>query len=44
MALIDTGSTISALTEGFCTEIGLRIHSTEEFVRGCAVSQGDGVF
>ena len=25
MALVDTGSQISALTEGFCTEMGLKI-------------------
>ena len=25
LALVDTGSQISAITEGFCTEMGLRI-------------------
>ena len=38
MALVDTGSQISTLTEGFCTEMGLRDPSTEEFDRGCVLS------
>ena len=37
-ALVDTGSQISALTERFCTEIGLRILSLGGFDKGCVAS------
>ena len=33
MALVDTGSQISALTEGFCTEMGLRILPLRNLMR-----------
>ena len=40
MELVDTGCQISVLTEGVCTEFGLRILSVKFFVsrrdRGCA--------
>ena len=40
MALVDTGSQISALSEGFCTEFGLRIL----LLGVCCISKGQGVF
>ena len=33
MAFVDTGSQISALTEGFCTEMGLRILPLRNLMR-----------
>ena len=34
MALVDTGSQISAFTVGFCTEMGLRILPLRNLMKG----------
>ena len=44
MALVNTGSQISALTEGFCTEIGLRILPLRNLMRGVLHIEGMGAF
>ena len=41
MALVDTGSLISVLTEGFCTEMGLRILLLRNLIGGCVASWED---
>ena len=41
MAPVDTGSQISALTEAFCTEKGLKILPLRNLI-GCVASQMDG--
>ena len=42
MALVDTWSQISALTEGFCMERGLRMLPLRNLIGGVFVSQGKG--
>ena len=44
MALLDTGSQISALTKGFCTEFGLKILPLRSLLGDVCVSRGWGVF
>ena len=41
-ALVDTGSQISVLTEGFCTEMGLRILSLRNLMKGVLHLKGIG--
>ena len=40
MALVDTGSQISALTEGFCTEKGLKVLPLRNLIGVCCFSRG----
>ena len=42
MALVDTGSQISTLTEGFCLERGLKILSLKNLMRGGLCLEGVG--
>ena len=42
MALVDTGSQISALTEGFCTEMGLKILPLRNLMSGVLYLEGIG--
>ena len=42
-ALVDTGSQISALTEGFCNERGLRILPLRNLMEGVLCLKGMGV-
>ena len=42
MALVETGSQIPVLTEGFCRDNGVEDPSTEEFDKGCIACQGYG--
>ena len=44
MALLDTGPQISALTEEFCTEMGLWILLLRNLMRGVLHLEGMGVF
>ena len=43
-ALVDTGPQISALTEGFCTEMGLKILPLRNLIRGLCHLKGTGGF
>ena len=43
-ALVDTGSQISALTERFCTDMGLRILPLRNLMRGVLCLEGMGAF
>ena len=42
MALVDTGSQISSLIEGYPVQKWVEDPSTEELDKGCVASQGDG--
>ena len=42
-ALVDTGSQISALSEGFCNERGLRIFLLRNLMEGVLHLEGTGV-
>ena len=44
VALVEIGSQISALTEGFCTEMGLKILSLRNLIRGVLCLQKIGAF
>ena len=42
MALVDAGPQISALTEGFCTEMGLKILPLRNLIGVCCILRGWG--
>ena len=44
MALVDIGSQISVLTEGFCTEIGFKILPQRNLIGGVLHLEGMGMF
>ena len=44
MVLVDTRSQISALPEGFCTEMGLKILPLNTLIRGVLYLMGMGAF
>ena len=44
IALVDTGSQISSLTEGFCSEMELRILPLRNLIRGVLHLEGMGAF